>query len=115
MIEQSADAVLLPLRGTTWRDLQDTDRTLAGPHLSGRGLRASTVHVNDGGDGLRLRALNTRSDEVEGAWHLPPGAWESRPCRMDGTPLGEWRVTTAEVPFVVAPHATISHDVRRAR
>ena len=113
-IEQVADALLIPLSGTTWRDLESTDRTLSGPRLSGHGLRASAVHLRDDGDGIRLRALNTRSSEVEGAWHLPPGAWESRPCRMDGTPLVEWRVTTAVVPFVVAPHATISHDVRRA-
>ncbi|MCC6244512.1 MAG: hypothetical protein IT353_16840 [Gemmatimonadaceae bacterium] len=113
-VEEIADAVLIPLRGTTWRDLESADVARAGPALVGQGLRASSVHLCDTGNALRLRAFNTTARDVEGAWHLPEGAWESRCCRMDGTPLGAWQATSSVIAFQAAAHATVTHEVRRA-
>jgi Glycosyl hydrolases family 38 C-terminal domain len=63
---QAADALLLPLTGETWRDLEvaHTVSVLSGPELHGVGLEASAVTLAQRSDGIILRAVNLTDDAV---------------------------------------------------
>ena len=113
-IEDAADALLLPLVGESWRDLEGASRALDGPRLSGDGLRASAVQVSADGEAVMLRAVNITQEAREGAWTLPAvGAWRWRECRLDGTTLGAWQHTDASIAFDAGARAVVTVEVRR--
>jgi hypothetical protein len=114
-IERTADAVLLPLVGSTWRDLESPVGTLAGVVLEGRGLRASSVTAAITRPGLRLRAVNLTEAPVAARWILPDdGPWESVRCRLDETPTGAVALHGRALAFTAAARETVTHCVRRA-
>ncbi len=114
LIDDAADAFLLPLVGETWRDLEGGAREVEGPELVGDGLRATAIHLTDDGTAMRLRAQNWRDDDTQGRWMLPTGAWEYRACRLDGTPLQSWVATSQSIPFAAGARALVTLEVRRA-
>ena len=114
-VEDTADALLLPLVGESWRDLAGMPRELAGPTLDGDGLVASAVHVHDGGAALVLRAANMLPQKARGQWTLPRvSPWQSRRVRLDGTPQGEWIATVGTIAFEAGPREVVTIEVRRS-
>lgn len=114
-VHTACDALLNPLCGETWRDLENAPRSLVGPKLSGRGLAASTVRVSDDGRSLILRCVNMLNREAHGAWELPAtGDWVAQRCRMDGEPLGDWFRATSGIPLVVGARGVVTFTVARA-
>ncbi len=114
VIDDAADAFLLPLVGETWRDLDGAPREVPGPELVGDGLRVSAIHITDDGTAMRLRTVNRRDGDSQGQWILPIGAWQYRLCRLDGTPLHPWVATSNVISFTVRASALVTFEVRRA-
>jgi len=112
-IDDAADALLLPLVGESWRDLEGAARDVSGPQLVGDGLRVSAIHVTDDGRAIRLRAANRLDAHAQGQWTLPIGAWEFRVCRLDGTPLQPWTAARQTIPFEIPARGLLTHEVRR--
>jgi len=114
-IEDEADALLLPLTGESWRDLEGASRVLPGPALTGDGLVVSAAHLSADGQSIVLRAVNLTSRETMGRWTLPPGElYRFRAIRLDGTPLGWWSPATHTAGFEVGARALVTFEVRRA-
>ncbi len=114
-IEDASDALLLPLTGESWRDLDGASRVLAGPLLEGDGLVASAVHLRDDDEAIVLRAVNLASRMTSGRWTLPSlAAWECRRVRLDGTPIDDWSPTDSVMAFDAGPRAVVTFEVRRA-
>ena len=116
-ISRAADALLLPLCGETWRDLdaQQTPAHIAGPELHGVGLEASAVTVAQRADGIILRAVNLTTETVLGHWMLPhDGPWVITRARLDETPLAPPTRCGARVDFEAGPRAIVSLHVARA-
>jgi mannosylglycerate hydrolase len=114
---RAADALLLPLTGETWRDLEvaRTPSSLSGPQLVGAGLEASAVTMAQRSDGVILRAVNLTADTVSGQWILPhEGPWVITPCRLDETPCGAARPCGAQVDFVAQPREIVTVHVAAA-
>ena len=114
---RAADALLLPLIGETWRDLDlpNTASVLSGPQLVGAGLEASAVTLAQRSDGVILRAVNLTADIVSGQWILPhEGPWVITPCRLDETPCGAARPCGALVDFVAQPREIVTVHVAAA-
>lgn len=108
---RTADAVLLPLTGETWRDLDQarTATLLAGPELQGAGLEVSAITMAQRSDGIILRAVNLTTEAVAGHWMLPhDGPWMIRRCRLDETPLEDARCCGARVDVRFAPREIVS-------
>ena len=104
-IEDCADALLLPLVGTTWRDLGDTPDMLAGPELVGHGLRGSAVTLSRDGKALILRALNRSSETAKGHWRMPTdGPWRAVDVRLDETVTGNPVIVDRDIPVSVPPY-----------
>ncbi len=118
-LEEAADAFLLPLRGETWRDYRAGDggyaRSLAGPELIGRGLRASAVSLSADGQALLLRAVNLTERPLHGEWRLPhDGPWHVTRTRLDETALEPARtLASASLTFSASPRAIVTLLVRR--
>jgi alpha-mannosidase len=114
-IEVASDALLLPLTGETWRDLsQQIVTDIAGPLLTGAGLRMSAVSLADDGDGIVLRCINDADDVRTGAWVLPFDApWEVARARLDETLLEPWRASSAQIPVRVTARGGETFRVRR--
>ena len=115
-ISRAADALLLPLCGETWRDLDDrrTPTHLAGPELHGAGLEASAVTLAQRADGIILRAVNLAADTVHGHWVLPhDGPWVITRARLDETPLAPPTRCGARVDFEAGPREIVSLHVAR--
>ena len=116
-ISQAADALLVPLCGETWRDLEapQTRSRIAGPELHGAGLEASAVTMAQRADGIIVRAVNLTTDTVQGHWMLPhDGPWVVTRVRLDETPLAPPTQGGARVNFEAGPRAIISLHVARA-
>jgi len=116
-ISRAADALLLPLCGDTWRDLDapHSPPHLAGPELHGAGLEASAVTMAQRGDGIIMRAVNLTTDTVQGHWMLPhDGPWVITRARLDETPLASPIQCGARVDFEAGPRAIVSLHVARA-
>jgi hypothetical protein len=114
---QAADALLLPLTGETWRDLEvaHTASVLSGPALHGAGLEASAVTLAQRSDGIILRAVNLTDDAVPAQWTLPhDGPWWITRCRLDETPIGAPRPSGGQVNFVAGPREIVSLHVAAA-
>ena len=114
MVEDTADRVLSPLVGESWRDLGGNSRTLAGPALCGTGVRVSAIGLNEDGTALVLRAVNVSARATHGQWTLPPVCtWRWRRCRLDGTPLSPWAFTGNEIAFEARPREVVTVQVER--
>ncbi len=117
-IEDACDDLLLPLTGESWRDYRGDRTLLAGPLLTGNGLRASAVTLTDDGQSLILRATNVTDSEAVGSWSLPAtGPWLITPVRLDGSPdatIGAPTVVERDIPLRVAPRALSTMCVSRA-
>ena len=112
-IEMASDNLLLPLTGETWRDLNQSERDVAGPELRGEGLRWSTVTLADDSDGITLRCTNDSSSTQPGAWILPAGDWECARTRLDETLLEPWRACNGSIEISVPPLDVLTLGVRR--
>lgn len=117
-VERASDALLMPLIGETWRDLEATRGLLEGPALIGSGLVASAVTVGDDGESLVLRAVNVTEQVQQGAWQLPQiGELENRAVRLDGTPLpaplGTWVNRGHRIEFTAPARGVVTIEVRR--
>lgn len=114
-VERVSDALLLPLVGTTWRDLEPARaRELPGPMLDGASLRVSRVALAVDGDGIVLRCVNDADVERRGAWTLPDGgAYEVARSRLDETVLGPWRRAGHVVEMRVPARGVETLRVRR--
>ncbi|MBL0173093.1 MAG: hypothetical protein IPP90_20865 [Gemmatimonadaceae bacterium] len=113
-VEETAETVLLPLVGESWRDLAGDSRVLAGPTLAGDGLVASAVCLSTSGESLILRATNAASRAGCGVWTLPGNAaWRFRRCRMDGTPMGDWTASRGAIPFDARSREVVTLEVQR--
>jgi hypothetical protein len=116
-ISRAADALLLPLCGETWRDLDapQTPSLIAGPELHGAGLEASTVTMAQRADGIIVRAVNLTTDTVQGYWMLPhDGPWVVTRVRLDESPLAPPTQSGARINFEAGPRAIVSLHVARA-
>ncbi|WP_396219965.1 glycoside hydrolase family 38 C-terminal domain-containing protein [Gemmatimonas sp.] len=114
---RAADALLLPLTGETWRDLEvaPTASSLSGPRLVGSGLEASAVTLAQRSDGVILRAVNLTDDTVSGRWILPhEGPWSITRCRLDETPCEAARSSGAQVDFVAGPREIVTVHIAAA-
>ena len=117
MVSHAADALLLPLCGETWRDLDvaTTPAQLAGPQLHGAALEASAVTLAQHGDGMILRAVNLTDDVVQGHWCLPhDGPWMATRCRLDETPLESPVRRDAHIPFTAGPREIVTLHIMTA-
>lgn len=115
-IGDTANALLLPLRGETWRDLAmrgaSEKSALSGPALHGDDLVMSTAHVHPSGSRIVLRALNRATEERHGAWELPHiKGGRYRRCRLDGTPLDDWRPLDGRLAFTIGAHDIMTHEI----
>jgi alpha-mannosidase len=116
---EASDALLLPLVGRSWRDL-DSRRSgpaCAGPALSGEAFVMSAVTVAEtDANTIVLRAVNVTNQQAPGAWTMPDrGPWLVTPCRLDETPTGESYQSDAHIGFVAAPRALVTFSVRRVQ
>ncbi len=110
-VSRAADALLLPLCGDSWRDLNvaQTPAIIAGPALHGDGLEASAVTLAQHSHGIVLRAVNLTSKPVAGYWRLPyNGPWLVTPCRLDETPVGPAIVRDARIAFTAGPREIVT-------
>lgn len=111
MVSRAADALLVPLCGQTWRDLDpaSTPAQIAGPQLHGAGLEASAVALAQRGDGIILRAINLTSEAVQGHWRLPHGGpWVVTRCRLDEAPLESPVRRDAHAAFTAGPREIVT-------
>jgi mannosylglycerate hydrolase len=114
---RTADALLLPLTGESWRDLEvpSIASRLSGPELVGAGLEASAVTLAQRSDGVILRAVNLTADTASGQWILPhEGPWTITRCRLDETPCEAARSCGAQVDFVAGPREIVTIHVAAA-
>ena len=100
-LQEVADAVMLPITGDTWRDVATPLPVFPGLTLEGDGLTFSAAKRSEDGDWLVLRCINQRAATVEGIWHLPRAATETRLSRLDETPGAALTVSGAQVSFTV--------------
>lgn len=110
-VSRAADAMLLPLRGETWRDLDlaNTAAAVAGPELHGAGLEASAVTLAQRSNAIILRAVNLTADAVQGHWTLPhDGPWLVTRCRLDETPLDAQATSGARLDFAAGPREVVT-------
>ena len=113
-IEDCVDALLLPLAGETWRDLENAEQQVAGPELFGKALRGSSVTLNKSGNALILRAINTSSDTVDGYWRMPfDGPWRATVARLDETALSPHIVSARDVPIKIPPFGLSTVRIER--
>ncbi|QJR34762.1 glycosyl hydrolase-related protein [Gemmatimonas groenlandica] len=118
MVSRAADALLVPLCGETWRDLDPASTTtqIAGPQLHGAALEASAVTLAQRGDGIILRAVNLSAAVVQGHWQLPhDGPWMVTRCRLDETPLDSPVRRDARVAFTAGPREIVTLHLTVAR
>jgi len=114
-IEDSCDTLLLPLTGETWRDLAAPPLALAGPTLTGVGLRASAVTLSADGRSLLLRVTNITDTPVVGAWQMPTaGPWHVTRCRLDEAPLSDAEIVDVKIPLQLSPRALHTLLISRA-
>lgn len=106
-VERTADDVLLPLVGTTWRTALDPPPSLSGIELAGEGLAFQAAKESEDGEWIALRCANLLDTPVAGTWRIA-GVHEARLARLDETPLEALPVADGAVPFVAAPRAVVT-------
>jgi hypothetical protein len=114
-VERACDALLLPLVGESWRDLDTRVAEVPGVELAGEGLRASAVALSADGRALLLRAQNLADHATQGTWTLPGnGSWHVTECRLDETPLSETRMSGPLIDFTVPAKGLTTLRIERA-
>jgi len=116
-VSRAADALLLPLCGDSWRDLDvvTTSTLVAGPELHGAGLEASAVTLAQRDDGIILRTVNLTCAPVPGHWMLPhDGPWLVTRCRLDETPLDSPVACDARIAFTAGPREIVTLHIAAA-
>ncbi|MEP6836098.1 MAG: hypothetical protein ABJB74_22095 [Gemmatimonas sp.] len=114
VIEDASDKFLLPLTGGTMRDLDQPRLEVAGPLLTGVGLRQSATKLADDGDGITLRCVNDSHESSNGSWTIPNGeAFEFADARLDETLTGTWEPVRERIEFTAPPRAIVTLRVRR--
>ncbi len=113
-IEDANEALLLPLTGTTMRDLARPPHEVLGPQLDGVGLRQSATTLAQDGDGIVLRCVNDSYETRTGHWRLPDsGALQFATARLDETLTGAWQPICDSLEFTAPPRAVVTLRVRR--
>ncbi len=107
LVERTAEDVLQPLRGETWRTAIHPPASVAGVELTGDGLVCTTIKESEDGDWIVLRCVNLLEHAVNGAWRLPL-VREAMRSRLDESPLEATPVSDGRVEFVAAPHAVVT-------
>jgi mannosylglycerate hydrolase len=114
-VERACDALLLPLVGESWRDLDTRVAEVPGAELAGEGLRASTVALSANGRALVLRAQNLADHATQGTWTLPGnGSWHVTECRLDETPMSETVMSGPLIDFTVPAKGLTTLRIERA-
>jgi alpha-mannosidase len=111
LVEETADDVLLPLAGTTWRTAIDPPEETPGPELIGRGLAVSCIKETEDGAWTVLRCVNLLDEPVDGRWRAA-FLREARMARLDERPVGDVPVSGGVVAFTAAPRAVVTLLVR---
>ena len=111
-LHATAEDVLLPLVGETWRGVASDLPAFAGLTLEGEGLVFSAAKLSDDREWLVLRCINQRSTAVRGVWHLPRPATEVRHSRLDETPGLPMSGAGPRIRFEAPPHGIVTLLVR---
>lgn len=117
-ISTAADRLLLPLVGSTVRDLDlsHTPQVVRGVTLVGDAFELSAITLAERHDGVVLRAVNLTSHAADGCWQLPhEGPWLVWRCRLDETPLSDPVQVGAQIPFTAAPREIVTLVVTASR
>lgn len=112
VLEASADDVLAPVAGETWRGVADELPAFGGLTLEGDGLAFSAAKPSDDGEWLVLRCINQRGTAVRGVWHLPRPAQEVRHARLDETPGQALTGAGPRIRFDAPPYGIVTLLVR---
>lgn len=112
LLESTADDVLLPVTGDTWRGIATQLPPFAGLTLEGDGLSFSAAKRSEDGAWLVLRCMNRRSTPVRGVWQLPHPATEVRLSRLDESPGLLLSATGTRIRFEAQPHEIVTLLVR---
>jgi hypothetical protein len=115
-VERTADDVLLPLAGGTWRALLDLPPDAGGLTLDGEGLAFGAAAPSSDGAWVLLRCVNLTDDVVAGRWTVASPLGEARRARLDETP-GEALAAAAGgagsvVAFTAGPREVVTVLVR---
>lgn len=98
-----AEDALLPLTGSTQRDLIGAPPPIDGVALEGAGLTFSALKESDDGNYVVLRCVNVTDVEVRGAWILPRAPASAHVSRLDETPIAPLEAKGNRVPIIVPP------------
>jgi alpha-mannosidase len=110
-IENTADDVLLPLTGHTWRTAISPEEIIPGLELRGDGLAFACAKESEDGDWVVLRCVNLLDETVAGSWKCSE-IGEARLARLDETSLGALAVRDGIVDFHAPPRAAVTVLVR---
>jgi hypothetical protein len=117
-IRDACDALLVPLVGETWLDLDGAspDTTVSGVELDGDAFEMLAVTVSSVDDtAVLLRAVNLTSREAAGAWQLPDaGPWIAEPVRLDEQSIGNAHRCESQLEFTAGANEVVTWRVRRA-
>ncbi len=108
----TADDVLSPVTGDTWRGVATVLPAFAGLTLEGDGLVFSAAKRSEDGRWLVLRCVNQRPSVVRGVWHLPRAATEVQLSRLDESPGLALSGTGPRIRFEAPPHGIVTLLVR---
>jgi len=108
LLESTADDVLVPVSGDTWRGIATQPSPFAGLTLQGDGLSFSAAKRSEDGAWLVLRCVNQRSTCVRGVWHLPRPAVEVRRSRLDESPGRVLTGTGMRIAFDAQPYEIVT-------
>ncbi len=111
-LAMTADDVLLPVEGDTWRGIATVLSPFAGLTLEGDGLELSAAKRSEDGRWMVLRCINQRPVAARGVWHLPRGATEVRLSRLDETPGLPLTGTGSRIRFEAPAHGIVTLLVR---
>jgi mannosylglycerate hydrolase len=111
-LEATADDVLVPIVGDTWRGVATPLPAFPGLSLDGDGLVVSAIKESEDGEWLVLRCINPHAVPMAGAWQLPREMSEARTARLDETPDALIAVSGARLEFVAGAHAIVTLLVR---
>jgi mannosylglycerate hydrolase len=106
-LSRTADDVLQPLRGETWRTAIDPPPSVAGAELLGEGLECTTIKESEDGEWIVLRCVNVLEQAVQGTWSLD-GLREARLSRLDESPLEELLVSAGQIRFTAQPRSIVT-------
>lgn len=112
LIEQAADAVLLPLAAESSRDLDGRERTVPGIDVRGAALRCQAFMPAQDGNGAVLRIVNVSATSADGRVAMPDVNLDYCMAALDETPTSSWQPAHAELPITVPPHGVLTLRLR---